>query len=127
MAAPVAKHDGIVHAAQRIEANVFAQGHVAEIADPRVARRLLVGPRDILGLGMVRRDAAADQPVGGRQPLDNVDLDIVRRAQQGFGRVKSARPGADDRDAERHTVYRYRFPSGAGWRTAGKLVRVRRC
>src|SRR5690606_2268211 len=68
--------------------------------DLRVRRDLVVNLRHGFYLLMVRRDARSHEPVGRRQPVEYVYLEVVLRAfQQMLGRVKTGRSRADNGDS----------------------------
>src|SRR5262245_3223195 len=63
---------------------------------------LVEGGGDGLDLLVVRRDAGADEAVGGRHAVEEVDLyDHARLPQEVIGRVEPGGAGADDRDSQR--------------------------
>ena len=75
---------------------------VAQEPNARVRAELVVRDRHALDLLMVRRNAVADEPVGRRQALDEVDLHVdVVLFEERVDRVKARRPRPDDGDAER--------------------------
>ena len=50
---------------------------------------------------MVRGDAAADEPEGGGEPVEEIDLGMrVRVFEDVLGRVEAGGAGADDGDAD---------------------------
>src|SRR5439155_14941026 len=53
-----------------------------------------------LDLLVVGSDAQTHQPVRRRQPVEQVDLDDARVAEQMIGGVEAGGPGADDRGAQ---------------------------
>ena len=84
--------DLVVEFPQVVEAQVGPVFHVAVVAESRIGSDLVVGCRHRLDLLMVRRHAAAHQPVWRWQPLKHVDLyDQIFLVQQVFGDVKAAR------------------------------------
>ena len=96
------EHDRVVHLSQLAKADVAAQLDISEITDCLVRGRALIGARDSFGALVIGGDAAANQPVGRRQPVDDVDRDIGLGFDQGLRDVKPARPGSDDDNAYRH-------------------------
>ena len=100
-AGAVGEEDRVVALLELGDGDVGADVDVAEEAELGPGRRLLVDADDRLDLRVVGRDARAHQPVGGRQPVEHVDLDgEVLVLEQVLGRVEARRPGADDRDAQ---------------------------
>ena len=91
----------VVVAEQIRAAQVRADPHVAEEPHPRVGGDLLVDPGDRLDLLVIGRDAAAHQPEGCRQPVEEVDLDLGRVLEQMLRGVEPGGSGADDGDAQR--------------------------
>ena len=79
--------DGVVEAGELLVGDVPADLDVPEEAEAGPLRGLLERARDRLDVGMIGRDAEADEPPRRRQPLDQVDLE--RR-----GRPRGAPPAA---------------------------------
>jgi hypothetical protein len=94
--------------------DVGADLDVAEEAAAALERLPVERVLQALDLLMVRRDAAAQQPPGRRQPLEQVDLGVAAGAQQGGGRERPGRSGADDRHPRsrdrRHAAVRSAVP-----------------
>ena len=97
---------GVVEGAEIMECQVAAVGDVAQEADVAAVQDLVQGVHDALDPRVVRRHAVADQAVGGRVGLEEVDadfevavLDLVGLGQDVRG-VDACRSGADNRDAE---------------------------
>ncbi len=97
---------GVVEGAEIVEFQVAAVGHVAEEPDIAAVQDLVQGVDDALDARVVRRHAVADQAVGRRVGLEQVDadfevaaLDLVGLGQDVRG-VHACRSGADNRDAE---------------------------
>ena len=90
--------DGVVKPGQLGDGHVRADGDIADEADVRRQRHLLVAPVDRLDRLVVGGDSRADQPVGDRQSVDHVDLDLVAvELLQRLGGVIARRSGTDDR------------------------------
>jgi hypothetical protein len=80
---------------------VAADGDVADEVEARGIRDACIDFDGLLELGMIGRDPAAHQPVGGGQAFEHVDRDGRAGLEQGFGGVETTRAAADDRDAQR--------------------------
>ena len=90
---------------QVLAGDVLAEMHVSEETEARMFGRLLVHAADGLDLGMVGRDARADEAPGRGQALDHVHLQRGGGIlQQVPGRVEAGRAGADHRDANRRVA-----------------------
>src|SRR5262249_17932592 len=92
----------VEHAQQLLVRHVASDLHVPEEAEAVEAGRALESLRGGLELGMVRRDAPADEAPRGRQPLDQVDLDLEVALEQRVGGVEPGGPGPDDGNAKTH-------------------------
>ncbi len=93
--------DRVVVGQQVLAGDVLAEGDVAEVAEARMRGGLLVDARDRLDLGVVGRDAGADQAPGRGQPLEHVDLEaLVGGLEQVPGGVEAGRARADHDDAD---------------------------
>ena len=93
-------HDCVVAPEQLRGRHVGADLDTAEEAEVRVLRGLLVDARHRLDLRVVGRDAGADEPVGRRQRIEQVDGDPV--PEQVIGGVEAGRAGPDDGGASGH-------------------------
>jgi hypothetical protein len=97
----VGEQDRVIALPQLLDADVITDRHVPEEAELGAGRGLLVDPDHRLDLGMVGRDARADQAEGGRQLVEHVHLDDrFLGLDQLFRRVEAGRARADDRDAK---------------------------
>ena len=97
--------DGVEHtvvaAEQLIAAHIAAHGHIAEEAEARVGRRLLEGAGDALDLGMVWRNAEADEAEGCGQRVEEINgHGRGRLAEQRGGSEEAGGASADDGDTE---------------------------
>ena len=122
-------HDRVVALEHLLAGDVLAEGDVAEVAKAGVGGGLLVHARHRLDLRMVGRHARADQPPGGRQPLDHVHLEALAGGlQQVPGGVEAGRAGADDGDADGCIGAHRRSGSlGGGWARPDSNGRPPRC
>ena len=94
--------DRVVEPFQLLDLDVVADLHVAEEAEALARRGFFVDAGHRLDLRMVRRDAAADQPEGGGEAVEEVDLGVdVAVFEDVLGGVEAGRAGADDGDAKR--------------------------
>ena len=73
--------------------------NAAEELDARVAQREGEGALDLLGVGVVRRDAAAHEPAGREVLVDEGDARFGVR-EQFVDRVHAGGAGTDDGDVE---------------------------
>ena len=105
--------------------DMFADHHVAEKAEPRIFgdfRELLA---DRFDLGVIRRDAGADQAPRRRQHLEHVDghVDLVGGIGSFEQRCRCEEPrrsGADDGDMEwAHTPAFWSCPAATQWAEKG--------
>ena len=97
--------DRVVEATQVVEGDVVAVVDVAEQAHLRLVEHLVQRGDDALDARVVRGDAVANEPEGGRHPLEEVDAharsaDIVVGLHERIGGVDAGRSGTDDGDAE---------------------------
>ncbi len=100
-AGPIGEEDGVIALLELGDGDVAADLDVAEEAELRPGGGLLVDPDHRLDLRVVGGDPGADQPVGGRKPVEHVDLDRGALVlEQVLGRVEARRPRADDGDAQ---------------------------
>ena len=83
------EHDGVVHPAQLVEGERLADIHIAVKVDAFVGGRAREAAHHVLGLLVVGRHAEADQPVGRRQPVDDVDLARGIGLQERIRRVET--------------------------------------
>jgi hypothetical protein len=98
---PVGEDHRVIALAELFDRDVGAHLDVAEEAELRARRRLLVDPDHRLDLRVVGRDPEADQSVRRRQPVEHVDLGVRSLVLEDvLGRVEAGRAGADDRDAQ---------------------------
>src|SRR3954447_14019431 len=67
--------DGVVALEELLAGDLAAQRDAAEEAEARLGRRLLVDARDRLELGVVWRDAGADEAERRGQRVEEVDLE----------------------------------------------------
>jgi hypothetical protein len=67
--------NGVVEADEVVVVQIASDLHVAEEPETRLVGDPLERARDRLQLRVIRRDAEADEPPRGRQPVDHVDLD----------------------------------------------------
>jgi hypothetical protein len=114
-AGAVGEDDRVVPVGQLAHADVAADVDVAEEAEARPSRGLLVDADHRLDLGVVGRDTGADQAIRGRQPVEDVDL--RRRlllAQEVLGGVEPRRAGADDRHPQRQALCADSLSHGSG-------------
>ena len=90
--------DRVVVLLQVVERDVGAEVHVAEEADVTAVEHLAQRRDDALDARMVGRDAVADQSVGCRKLLEEVDRDVEAALgfQQDVGGVDAGGSGADD-------------------------------
>ena len=86
------QHDRVVHFAQLVERERLADIDVAVEVDPVVGGGARKAPHHVLGLLVIGRDPEADQAVGRRQPVDDVDPALRVRLQERIGRIESRRP-----------------------------------
>ncbi len=94
--------DRVVEALEVLDLDVVADLDVAEETKALPRRRFLVDADNRLDLGMVGGDAAAYQPEGRRQAVEEVDLGVrLRVLEDVLGGVEAGWPGADDGDADR--------------------------
>ena len=99
--------DGVVVALEVVERDVAPVQHVAEQPDATGVEHLAQGGDDALDAWMIGRDAVANEPVGRRELLEQVDRDLEGRLglQQDVGGVDARRPCADDGQPElRHCL-----------------------
>mmetsp|Transcript_96892 Transcript_96892/g.273884 ORF Transcript_96892/g.273884 Transcript_96892/m.273884 type:complete len:215 (-) Transcript_96892:29-673(-) len=106
---PGADDDGVVALPQDVEgehARAAADRDVSEEAEARCARDAGEVVRDVLHLGVVRRDAEAHQTVWRREAFIHVDFHMIRPRllEEVLRRVKSSRTAADDGDVMRLTA-----------------------
>ena len=84
------------------EREVRPERDVAEETKAGARRGSLELPGDGLGVLVVRGDAAANEAVRGRQPVEEVDRhDAVGLFQQLLGREEACRPGAEHGNPQR--------------------------
>src|SRR5271168_4450585 len=67
--------DGVVVGEEVLAGDVLTEGDVAEVTEARVCGGLLVDAGDGLDLGVVGRDAGADEAPGRGQALEHVDVE----------------------------------------------------
>ncbi len=93
--------DRVVEPLQLLDLDVVADLDVAEEAEALAGRGFLVDADHRLDLRVVGGDAAADQPEGGRQAVEQVDLGVqVAVLEDVLGGVEAGGAGADDGDAK---------------------------
>ncbi len=93
---PGGVHDRVVVLEQLLAGDGAADPHIAEEPHPRIVEGAGQGAGDTLGLGMVRGDAVAQQPIGGGQRFEDVDRGHLIAFEQCLHRIDPARPGSDD-------------------------------
>ncbi len=99
--------DGVVVRAEVIDGQVRAVVHVAEETDVAAVQDLVQGVDDALDAGVVGRHTVADQAVGCRVAVEEVDADGKFAALDGLALGQNVRgvdaggAGADDGDAQR--------------------------
>ena len=94
-------HDRVVVVAQVVDAHVSAHLNVAEQPNVTALQDLVERDNDLLDARVIRRDAVAHQPIGGRKPLEEIDVDLEPRLRQDVGGVDAGGTSADDGDVER--------------------------
>jgi hypothetical protein len=114
------EYDRVVEPLEILDLDVVADLDVAEEAEALARRGFLVDPDHRLDLGMVGRDAAADQAKRGGEAVEEVDLGVrLCVFEDVLGGVEAGGAGADDGDADGvlfgsdlgHFLYR-----AGGWR-----------
>ena len=105
---------GIVHLAKPIDIDVASDLDIAEVSDLQLGGGPIETAGNVLGGLMIGRHAIANEAVRRRQALDDVDLAIDSRLDQGVRRIEAARPGTDDRDCDRHSNVSPRPPPAFG-------------
>src|SRR6266850_2279457 len=104
--------DRVIHRRQLIDTDVSAQGNIAEVAGALVLRDAVKHRGDRLELGVVRRDAEADQAVRHRQSPEYVDFDREPRVQERLYGIEPGRAAANHDDPQR--VFRCPYPGSHG-------------
>src|SRR6185437_13614140 len=92
--------DGVVEAAQFIERDVASDLDIAPEGDAVARQHAVEDSGDRLGALVVWRDAGADEAIGRRQAVDDVDARPRRLAHQPLGEVAAGGAAADDGDVE---------------------------
>ena len=92
--------DGVVVGGQPVERDVDADVHPAVDPDVRPVEHDVERVDDPLDRRVVGRDAVADQPVGGGQPLEEVDSGPGGLRPEHVCRVDPGRAGADHGDVQ---------------------------
>ena len=93
--------DRVVEPLELFDLDVVADLDVAEEAEALARGGLFVHPGDRLDLRVVGGDAAANQPEGGGEAVEEVDLGVqILTLEDVLGGVEAGGPGADDGDAK---------------------------
>ena len=85
------QHDGVVHLAQLVEGERLADIDIAIEVDALVRSRARKAAHHVLGLLVIGRDPEANQAVGRRQPVDDIDPALRVRLQERVRRIESRR------------------------------------
>ena len=94
--------DRVVEPLEVLDLDVVADLDVAEEAEALAGGGFFVDPGHRLDLRVVGGDAAADQPEGGGEAVEEVDLGVqILALEDVLGGVEAGRAGADDGDAKR--------------------------
>ena len=93
--------DRVVEPLEVLDLEVMADLDVAEEAEALAGRGFFVDPDHRLDLRVVGGDAAADEPEGGGEAIEEVDLGVgLGVFEDVLGGVEAGRAGADDGDAD---------------------------
>src|SRR3989304_419474 len=99
--------------------DILAEVNAAVEAEVGVGGNLVKGGRDRFDLLMIRGHAVAHKTVGRRQAVEHVNCDHQTLAfEEMVGRVKSCRPGPNDRHPQRQSIspwLSHQLPPLSGW------------
>ena len=99
------QHHRVIQAHQFGHGDIAADGHIAQ--KPHIVRQghRLIAARHALDRLVIGRHARADQAIGHRQPVENIDAHIVAPLLlRGFGGVIAGGPGSDNGDMQHVTL-----------------------
>ncbi len=95
---------GVVPLLKVVDREVAADLDVSDEPDRSGIEHLVEGVHDAFDARVVGRDAVADQPVGRRQRVEQIDRDgaagLLHGVREDVARVDAGGAGADDRDAQ---------------------------
>ena len=93
---------GVVGLDEFLPGEVSADVEIARESQVGLVEQLVELPHHGLGALVVGGDAGPDEPVGGRQAVDDVDAEVRPAAQQPVRGVEAGRSGADDGNPVSH-------------------------
>ena len=92
--------DAVIVAHEVVDAEVAPEHHVAEEAEALVGRGLVVDADHVLDLLVVGCDSATHESKRRRQPIEQVGRADDLVLEESTDRIKAARAGSDDGDAQ---------------------------